>query len=110
MKASFLLLLWLLSLSAYAQKQKIILEQIWFGYSNQTWFSDKWGSIADVNFRKKNNYIKGFSQRLLQFGLTRYLKNNSAQLTAAFAYVDYFPSDAHPGISQPELRPWQQVS
>ncbi|MBD0278266.1 MAG: DUF2490 domain-containing protein [Bacteroidota bacterium] len=110
MKGLFTLLLWLLCLSAFAQKQKSTIEQIWFGYSNQTRFSDKWGIIADLNFRTRENYTQGLSQGLVQVGLTRYLDKIATRVTAAFTYVENFPGDNHPGISQPELRPWQQIA
>ncbi len=93
---------------AAAQKNTSSVQQIWTGYFNQTRFSDKWGIWAEGQLRTKENFVKDLSTGIARIGLTYYLTNNT-KLTAGYAYINHFPADAHPDISQPEHRPWQQV-
>jgi len=82
-------------------------QQLWFGYFNQTRFSNKWGITADVQLRTKENFTDNFSQDLFRGGLTYYLHDNT-KLTLGYAYASFFPGDNHGKITQPEHRPWQQ--
>ena len=93
---------------AQTTKQTEHVNQIWAGYFNQTRFSNKWGSWLDVQLRTKDDFVKDLSVSLNRIGLTYYL-NNDTKLTAGYAFVNFFPSDNHKNISQPEHRPWQQV-
>lgn len=91
-----------------AQKQTTEMEQTWLNYANQTRFSDRWGLWSDVSLRTKQDWVNDFSQIIGRLGLTYYLSNQT-KFTAGYAYVHHFPADAHPGVAQPEHRPWQQV-
>ncbi len=96
--------------SAYAQttKQKEVFEQVWLGYFNQTRLSDKWGFWFDGQLRTKDNFFDSLSVAIFRPGLTYYMSDN-VKLTLGYAYINHFPGDNHPDISQPEHRIWQQV-
>ncbi|MEO6498978.1 MAG: DUF2490 domain-containing protein [Mucilaginibacter sp.] len=97
-------------LFAYAQavKSKENLQQLWFGYSTQTRFSDKWGLWIDLHLRTKDDFVNNLSQSIVRTGLTYYV-NDATKLTAGYAWVNLFPGDNHKYISQPEHRLWQQI-
>lgn len=84
------------------------INQLWFGYFNQTRISDKWGLWADLHLRTKEDFVNNFSQSIVRLGLTYYL-NDVTKLTAGYAYVSIYPADAHKNITQPEHRSWQQI-
>lgn len=109
-KNTFLLLLiFLCSHHAKAQtKQTEHINQLWFGYFNQTRLSNKWGTWADFHLRTKEDFVSKFSQSIVRLGLTYYV-NDVTKLTAGYAYISHYPADAHKKITQPEHRPWQQV-
>lgn len=92
----------------FAQKIVTTSEQVWGAYFNQTRLSDKWGFWAEGQLRTKDDFFKDFGLAMVRAGATYYL-SNTAKLTAGYAYVNHFPADAHPDISQPEHRPWQQI-
>ncbi len=81
--------------------------QAWFAFFNQTRLSDKWGLWADVHLRTREDYFSNLSQGILRLGGTYYLNDNT-KLTAAYAFVNQFPSGST-SISVPEHRPWQQI-
>ena len=108
MKFFYILLLLSAPFGLMAQKETASENQIWAGYFNQTRLSDKWGVWADAHLRTKENFTQDLSQAIARFGLTYYLTDNT-KLTAGYAYVNHFPADAHPDVSQPEHRPWQQI-
>jgi hypothetical protein len=89
-------------------KQTENINQVWFGYFNQTRFSNKWGLWIDFHLRTKEDFFTHFSQSILRFGLTYYL-NDATKLTAGYAYVSIYPGDNHKDVTQPEHRPWQQI-
>jgi hypothetical protein len=84
------------------------LQQLWFGYLNQTRFSDRWGMWLDLHLRTKEDFINNFSQSIVRLGLTYYV-SDATKLTLGYAWVNNFPVDNHKDISQPEHRVWQQV-
>lgn len=96
------------AISVFSQKIKTTEEQIWTGYFNQTRLSNKWGFWAEGQLRTKEDFLTNFSLGLLRVGGTYYITDNT-KFTVGYAYISHFPADAHPDISQPEHRPWQQV-
>jgi hypothetical protein len=82
--------------------------QTWLGYFNQTRFSDRWGIWAEGQLRTKEDVVEGLSQSILRVGVTYYLAD-ATKLTAGYAFVNHFPADNHPDVSQPEHRIWQQL-
>jgi len=89
-------------------KQTETIQQAWFGYFNQTRFSNKWGTWTDIHLRTKEDFVSGISQSILRLGLTYYL-NDDTKLTAGYAYVSHYPAEGHENVTMPEHRPWQQL-
>ncbi|MBC7901840.1 MAG: DUF2490 domain-containing protein, partial [Gemmatimonadaceae bacterium] len=103
------LILAVFSPDTFAQpaKAKTSVNQIWGGYFNQTRLSDKWGIWAEAQLRTKEELVTDLSVGIARLGLTYYV-NDASKLTAGYAFVNFFPSDNHKKISQPEHRIWQQ--
>jgi hypothetical protein len=93
---------------SFAQKKTNSVQQFWFSYNTQTQFSNKWGLWADFHLRTKEDLFEDLSTYIARLGLMYYITDNT-KITAGYAYVNHFPADAHPDVSQPEHRPWQQV-
>ena len=93
---------------ASAQKQISSDQQAWFGYFNQTRFSNHWGIWADLHLRTREDFVSRLNQAIARAGLTYYITANT-KVTAGYAYVNNFPGDNHKNISQPEHRIWQQL-
>lgn len=104
---AMVLILQVVSQIGVGQKQTTNVTQAWFGYLNQTRFSDKWGFWLDAHLRTKEKLATNFSTSILRLGLTYYLANN-ARLTVGYGWINNFPGDIHPGVLRPEHRPWQQ--
>ena len=99
-----------LSLRVAAQSTKSTenINQLWFGYLNQTRLSDKWGIWTDLHLRTKEEFVNNFSRSIIRLGLTYYV-TDATKLTAGYAYVSIYPADGHQNVTQPEHRLWQQV-
>jgi hypothetical protein len=96
-------------LSLSAQTKTITSQQqVWFGYFNQTRFSNKWGAWLDLHVRTKDDFIDDLSQAIFRGGITYYI-NDATKLTVGDAYIRHFPADNHKDVTQPEHRPWQQL-
>ena len=89
-------------------KQTQQVEQLWLGYFNQARFTNKLGVWTDLQLRTKDDFVNKFSTSIVRLGLTYYV-NDVTKLTAGYAYISHYPSDAHKKVTQPEHRPWQQV-
>ena len=89
-------------------KTTTYVEQVWFGYFNQTRFSNNWGIWVDIQLRTKDNFFEELSTFIARFGGTYYLNDNT-KLTLGYAFINHFPADNHQNVSQPEHRPWQQI-
>jgi hypothetical protein len=94
--------------SATAQKTLNTEEQLWFGAFNQTRLTNKWGFWMDAHLRLRDNFVGDLSQGIVRGGPTYYVTDD-IRLTAAYAYVHFFPASGHANISLYEHRPWQQV-
>jgi hypothetical protein len=92
----------------YAQKRVVTQQQVWMGYNSQLQLSNKWSITADAHLRTKEHFFTNFSTSVLRAGLIYHVSEN-INLAAGYAYFHYYPADDHPGIAQPEHRPWQQV-
>ena len=105
----FLIISFSLNQNLFSQtKQTETVRQIWFGYFNQTRFSNKWGTWTDIHLRTKEDFVSDLSQSILRFGLTYYV-NDDTKLTAGYAYVSHYPAENHKNVTMPEHRPWQQL-
>ncbi len=102
------LLMLLVKVAPAQGKQIQSFNQIWFGFFNQTRFSNNWGMWAETQLRTKDKFFSDKSQGIIRVGLT-YYKNDNTKFTAGYAYINHFPADNHADISVPEHRPWQQV-
>ncbi len=103
--------LWIIfQFPALLHAQKIVLEdeQAWFALVNTTRLSDRWGFWFDTHIRFRENLLGEPSLFIARGGPTYYV-NNDLRLTAAYAFINVFPDVAHPEVSRPEHRLWQQV-
>ena len=82
-------------------------EQLWFGYFNQTRFSNKWGVWLDVQHRMTDNFADRPFQFLFRPALTYFIKDN-LRVNLGYAFVHHFPA-AGLSTSRTEHRPWQQI-
>jgi hypothetical protein len=98
----------MINLEGFCQKQTTHIQQVWMGYINHARFSDKWGTWAEGQVRTKEDFFQNLSQLLFRVGLS-YYASERVKLTAGYAFFNFYPADNHPGVSQPEHRPWQQV-
>lgn len=83
-------------------------QQVWLGYFNQLRFSDQWGLWVDAHLRTKEDWIDQSSVSIIRLALTRYISNQT-KISFGYAWVNFFPGDNHPLVTQAEHRPWQQV-
>ena len=104
-----LICFFLLSIKSFGQiKQTTNINRLWFGFFNQTRFSDKWGIWADAHLRTEKNFVEDLSLAFIRVGVTRYFGDHT-KLTAGYAFVNEFPAENHPTFSRYEHRPWQQL-
>ncbi|MEX2233979.1 MAG: DUF2490 domain-containing protein [Cyclobacteriaceae bacterium] len=108
MKSFLLTLIFFLSFlkGSFAQKQIETREQTWFGYFNQTRFTDRSGVWMDLQLRL-NDVVNKKSASILRLGYT-YFVSDQLRLTAGYGYITHYSlSDQLPDV--PENRPWQQI-
>lgn len=83
------------------------VEQAWFGYFNQTRFTERSGLWFDPQLRLTDNFVDRAGISILRAGYIYFL-NDNVRLTAGYGYITaYSDSDEVPNI--PEHRPWQQI-
>lgn len=104
----FISIFFFITASLTAQKTVTTEEQTWFGVFSQTRLTNKWGVWFDAHLRLKDDFIGDLSQGIVRAGPMYYLSDD-VRLTAAYAYVHFFPAPGHANIGLPEHRPWQQV-
>jgi hypothetical protein len=83
-------------------------EQLWFGYLNQTRFSNKWGMWLEVQYRLTDNFIDRPFQFLFRPALTYFIKDN-VRLNFGYAFINHYPGQGL-NTSRAEHRPWQQLT
>src|SRR6476659_10138676 len=107
----FVLFLMILANSAqvFAQTTKTTttLQQLWFGYFNQSRITNRLGIWFDGQLRTKEDFVNDLSVSIIRPGVTYYV-NDALKLTAGYAYVTQYPQDNFKE-SRPENRIWQQV-
>jgi hypothetical protein len=107
MKKIILILLCLLSVSKVFSQDKSTehREMTWFGYFNQTRFTDKSGLWADVHLRLNDNFIQETHAILARIAYVYYFTDRG-RLSIGYAYQD---QPGHNGAAgQLEHRGWQQ--
>ncbi|HEX6193859.1 MAG TPA: DUF2490 domain-containing protein [Chitinophagaceae bacterium] len=108
-RSIILIILFCFPAQLFAQdKQTTSVQQVWLGYFNQARFSNKWGAWLDLQLRTKEDFFTNFSQGIARIGLTYYVRDD-VKATLGYAYINHFPAENHPDVSQPEHRAWQQV-
>lgn len=82
-------------------------EQLWFGYFNQTRFSEKWGLWVDVHYRMTDDFVRRPFQFLFRPAATYFLRDNF-RLNAGYTLATHFPAK---GMETTRLdhRAWQQI-
>ncbi len=81
-------------------------EQTWFGYFNQTRFTDKSGLWLDLHLRTTGNFFDQIGLTIARAGYTYYV-NDHVKLTAGYAFATRYSTTSGPNV--PEHRPWQQI-
>lgn len=90
----------------YSQKQVEDREQTWFGYFNQSRFTNRSGVWVDLHYRL-NEFMDQKAVSIARVGYT-YYATDQVRLTAGYGYVTaYALTDNMPDV--PENRLWQQV-
>ena len=90
-----------------AQKDIHVREQLWFGYFNQTRFTNKWGMWFDVHYRMTDNFAERPFQFLVRPAVTYFIKDN-LRFNFGYAFAAHFPAEGM-NTTRYEHRPWQQI-
>lgn len=91
---------------AFAQKHIDVRKQTWWGYFNQTRFTERSGVWIDLQLRL-NDIADEKSVSIARLGYT-YFASDNVRLTAGYGYITHFAlKDQSPDV--PEHRPWQQI-
>jgi hypothetical protein len=96
--------------SAQAQlpeKHIHVREQLWFGYFNQTRFTEKLGMWVDVHYRLTDNFVQRPFQFLFRPAVTYFIKDN-LRLNIGYTLATHFPAKGMK-TTRLEHRPWQQI-
>lgn len=89
-----------------AQKSTEVRQQTWWGYFNQTRFTERSGLWVDLQVRL-NEVVEQKAVSIARVGYTYFISNN-VRLTAGYGYITQFAlNDQSPNV--PEHRPWQQI-
>lgn len=97
-----------LHVTAQSTKNTQQISQLWLANTSLVRLSNKWELLSDLHLRTKEKFANNFSVSIIRVGLNYYI-TPSTKLTAGFAWVNLFAGDNHKNITQPELRPWQQL-
>ncbi len=104
---SVLILFIVIFLQANAQTKGFETEeQAWFGYFNQTRFTNRSGIWADLHLRLTDNFVDRLGLSIARAGYTYYL-NDHVKVTAGYAFAKRYSTTGAPNV--PEHRPWQQI-
>ncbi|MFN8335493.1 MAG: DUF2490 domain-containing protein [Cyclobacteriaceae bacterium] len=109
MRLQRVLLLFLLFLSSasFAQKDIDYDEQTWFGYLNQTRFTNRSGLWLDLHLRFNDNFLGQPGLSMVRGAYIFYL-NDQNRLASGYAHiVQYSATEKSPNV--PEHRLWQQI-
>ncbi len=99
----------LYSLQPMAQAKQVVQNgQLWPAFFHQGQLSNRWGVQADVQFRTEEALVQGASQFVFRIGAA-FFARKGPELSAGYAFFNFFPAAGHSNISRPEHRPWQQL-
>ena len=98
----------MLAIVHQAQAQKVVdeQEQTWFGYINQSRFTDRSGLWADLHLRLTDHYVNKKTMVLTRVGYIFYL-HEQVRFMAGYTYAHRYSEWGNGRV--PEHRPWQQV-
>jgi len=97
----------LFSLQSFSQEKEFeTREMAWFGYFNQTRFTNRSGLWVDLHLRMNDDFIKEVHTTIARVAYIYYLSDQS-RLMAGYAYATQYGHEGAPDV--PEHRPWQQV-
>lgn len=107
-KFLFFLLLTITSARLYAQPAKSTSrwQQFALRYFAQVRIRDEWSFLMNIHTKTREDFIKGFSQYIVEVGLN-YQWNDANKITVAQAFAADYPDNGK-GVPQPEYKPWQQ--
>lgn len=88
-------------------KQVHSREQTWFGYFNQTRFTNKLGMWVDVHYRLTDNFVNRPFLFMVRPALTYFIKDN-LRVNLGYTFVSHFPAQGL-NTTRYEHRPWQQI-
>lgn len=99
---------WLLTvwLGCSAQKKVAVLQQSWLGAVQQVRLSQRWGVMADIQYRTVNHWVTGNNFVLSRLGATWY-GPGQLQVSGGYGYVYTFGQNRLPARNEHRL--WQQV-
>jgi hypothetical protein len=82
-------------------------EQLWFGYFNQTRFTNKVGMWLDIHYRTTDSFADRPFLFMIRPALTYFIKDN-LRVNVGYTFASHFPGK---GLSTTryEHRPWQQI-
>src|SRR5205085_8302412 len=95
MRISVIIFLCFIGSSCFAQTPAKVIHnrsQAWFGYLNQTRFTDKWGMWLDVHYRMTDNFVDRPFQFLFRPAVTYFVKDN-LRLNVGYTLVKHFPGE-----------------
>src|SRR5690349_15221010 len=91
---------------AEAQKNIEVRDQTWFGYFNQTRFTNRSGVWVDLHQRFTGDFYHEPSVTIGRIGYIHYFSDH-LRLVVGDAFVKHYAHGSGPDI--PEHRPWQQL-
>jgi Protein of unknown function (DUF2490) len=104
---ALLCLMMIVSIQTFSQEKEFeTREMAWFGYFNQTRFSNRSGLWLEGHLRLNDHFVNEVHATLFRIGYIYYL-NDHAKLTVGYAHQTQYGHDGAPDV--PEHRPWQQI-
>jgi hypothetical protein len=82
-------------------------EQLWFGYFNQTRFTNKLGIGLDIHYRQTDNFLDRPFQFVIRPGVMYFFRDN-LRAQAGYAFLEHFPAKGKE-TTRPEHRIWQEI-
>lgn len=101
---SALLILCLLSFSAFGQKKVVTSDQIWIQSYNEAKISEKWTALLDGGLRWRGSFDE--QQAYIVRGGMAYSLSQNLRISAGFAHQGFY---AEKKIIRHEYRPYQEI-
>ncbi len=78
----------------------------WFGYFNQTRFTNRSGLWVDLHLRMNDHFVNELHATIVRAAYI-YYPTDQCRLMAGYAYATQYGHEDSPNV--PEHRPWQQI-